>query len=560
MTSNIRRISVWGKDLLRDPLLNKGSGFTAAERRSFGLEGLIPQGYLTLDEQAQRDYRNIVRYGDPLQKYVFLASLQDRNEHLYFRLLRDHLAELMPIVYTPTVGLATQRFSRVFQRGRGVWITPDMRGRIAEVLANWAGEREIRLIVATDNEAILGIGDQGAGGMAIAIGKLALYTAGAGVDPSAVLPISLDVGTDNADLLHDPVYLGWREKRLRGEAYDTLLDEFVGAVAANFPGAMVQWEDFRKDNALHVLDRYVDRIPSFNDDIQGTGAVALAGILSAERVHGRQLADERLVILGAGAAGLGIARQVRAGLIASGCAAADARHAIAALDRRGLLVDNGQITDAYKKELAWDPAVAAARGLDGARDLATVVERFAPTVLIGTSGQAGAFDEAVVRAVAEQTERPLIMPLSNPSDLSEAKPADLLAWTGGRALISTGSPFPDVHWGDRRVQIGQGNNAFIFPGVGLAVLLGGIRRVTDVLFFEAAKALSALVTQQELDSGLLYPRIDRLHDASAAVARQVLRYAVAEGLCGIEPGTDIEALLASGSWEPVYASYVPADG
>ncbi|MDJ0927962.1 MAG: NAD-dependent malic enzyme [Gammaproteobacteria bacterium] len=558
MSGGPRKVRLRGQDLLHDPLLNKGSGFTADERRAFGLEGLIPQGYMTIDEQAERDYRNLVRYGDPLQKYVFLASLQDRNEHLYFRVLRDHLAELMPIVYTPTVGLATQRFSRVFQRGRGVWITPDMQGRIAEVLSNWVGDREVRLIVATDNEAILGIGDQGAGGMAIAIGKLALYTAGAGVDPAAVLPISLDVGTDNEDLLNDPVYLGWREKRLRGDAYDTLLDEFVSAVQTCFPGAMVQWEDFRKDNALRVLDRYVDRIPSFNDDIQGTGAVALAGILSAERVHGRHLADERIVILGAGAAGLGITRQVRAGLIAGGCSAEDARHAIATLDRRGLLVDNAQITDAYKQELAWDPAVAAARGLHGTRDLAAVVEQFQPTVLIGTSGQPGAFSEEIVRAVAAQTERPLIMPLSNPSDLSEAKPSDLLAWTAGRALISTGSPFPDVHWGDRRVQIGQGNNAFIFPGVGLAVLVGGINRVTDALFFEAAKALSAVVTPQELDSGLLYPRIERLHDASAAVARQVLNYAVAEGLCGIEPDTDIDKLLAAGSWEPVYSAYQPA--
>jgi len=555
----IVEVRLRGRDLLHDPLLNKGSAFTAEERQAFGLEGLLPHRPISMEQQAARTWRNYGAYSDPLKKYVFLASLQDRNEHLYFRLLRDHLVELMPIVYTPTVGLATQRFSHVFQRGRGLWITPDMRGRILQVLRNWARGRDVRLLVVTDNESILGIGDQGAGGMAIAIGKLALYTAGAGIDPAQVLPVSLDVGTDNEGLRSDPAYLGWPQPRLRGDAYLALLDEFVAAVAECFPAAMIQWEDFRKDNALHVLDRYADRLPSFNDDIQGTGAMALAGILSAARVHGRSLAAERIVILGAGAAGLGIARQLRAGLKARGVAERDARHAIAAMDSRGLLVAGSELRDGYKRELAWDPDVAAQYGLAAGSDLATVVRQFQPTVLIGTSGQPGAFSEAIVRDLAARTERPVIMPLSNPSALAEAQPEDLIAWTDGRALVSAGSPFPSVRWRDREIAIGQGNNAFIFPGVGLAVLVGAIGCVSDELFFAAAEALAGAVTPQELQRGLLYPGIERMPDVARAVARAVLERARSLGLTRRNDEVPVDAALDAAQWEPVYPVYVAAD-
>ncbi|HHQ14543.1 MAG TPA: oxaloacetate-decarboxylating malate dehydrogenase, partial [Chromatiales bacterium] len=448
------RVKLRGHDLIREPLLNKGSGFTHEERLMFDLEGLMPVGTLSIDRQAQRVYRNLAQYEDPLHKFIYLASLQDRNEHLYFRLLGNHLEELMPIVYTPTVGLATQRYSHVFQRGRGVWITPDIRGRIAEVLAGWARDREIRLVVATDNEAILGIGDQGAGGMAISIGKLSLYTAGAGVDPASVLPISLDVGTENERLLHDGLYLGWPHRRLRGDEYESLLDEFVDAIKALFPRALIQWEDFRKDNALRVLDRYATRIPSFNDDIQGTGAMALAGILSAARIHGRALTDERVVILGAGAAGLGIARQIRGALVAAGCSAEDARHAIASMDSRGLIVDDGSVSNEYKRELAWTLPVAAGRQLGGGADLAHVIRTFRPTVLIGTSGQAGVFTEEVIKTMAQHVERPVVMPLSNPTSQSEADPADVIRWTDGRALVAAGSPFPVAHWAGREFHFG----------------------------------------------------------------------------------------------------------
>ncbi len=553
-----RSVHIRGHELIREPLLNKGSGFTAVEREQFGLEGLMPPGQLTIEQQAERVYRNLVQYTDPLQKFVYLASLQDRNEHLYFRLLCDYLEELLPIVYTPTVGLATQRYSHVFQRGRGIWITPAMRGRIADALKAWARDRQIKLIVATDNESILGIGDQGAGGMAISIGKLSLYTAGAGIDPANVLPISLDVGTENEKLLDDPLYLGWPERRLRGTDYIELMDEFVTAVAEQFPGAMIQWEDFRKDNALAVLDRYAGRVPSFNDDIQGTGAVALAGILSAERLHGRALADERILILGAGAAGLGITRQIRAALRDQGISDQDARHRIAALDRRGLIIDDGQITDAYKQELAWDPEFARELNLHAVKDLAAVVEQFRPTVLIGTSGQGGAFSEAIVRAVAEYCDRPVIMPLSNPTANAEATPADLIKWTNGRALISTGSPFADVSHEGRTIKVGQGNNAFIFPGVGLAVLLAGATSVPDALFFAAASALAREVTAEELESGLLYPPISRLREVSGAVALEVMRTAGSADLCAERDEHTLNTLLEEGRWHARYVDYQPA--
>jgi malate dehydrogenase (oxaloacetate-decarboxylating) len=338
MTQDVRRVSRTGHALIRDPLFNKGAAFTAEERRDFDLEGLLPHRTVSIEVQRQRVLENLDRLVDPLEKYVALASLQDRNEQLFFNVLTSRIEDLLPIVYTPTVGLATQRFSHVFQRGRGAWITPAHRGSVARVLTQAAAGREIRLIVATDNESILGIGDQGAGGILISIGKLSLYTAAAGIDPAQVLPISIDVGTDNQALLDDPLYLGWPERRLRGAAYEALIDEFVEAVRTVFPRALVQWEDFRKDNALRVLDRYRERLPSFNDDIQGTGAVALAGILTSERVTGRVLAAERVVILGGGAAGLGIARQIRAGMAAAGIDAAGCLRRVAVMDSKGLIL------------------------------------------------------------------------------------------------------------------------------------------------------------------------------------------------------------------------------
>lgn len=551
-------ISLSGRNLLREPLLNKGAAFSREERRAFGLEGLLPWGVIDIQTQAARNHAVVRRYDDDLQKYLVLAALQDRNEHLYFYLLQQHLEEYLPIVYTPTIGLATKNFSRVFQRGRGAWITPEHRGSIAQILRQSCQGRDIRLIVATDNQSILGIGDQGAGGIKISIGKLALYTAAAGFDPGTALPISLDVGTDNQALLDDPAYLGWKHARLQGEEYDALVDEFVGAVNTVFPGALVQWEDFRKDNALAIMDRYREKVLSFNDDIQGTGAVALAGVMTAARVHGRSIRDERILILGAGAAGLGISRQIRVAMAAEGMQGSELQHAIAALDSKGLIVDDGSIRDAYKVEMAWSPERAGELGINHRQaDLLSICKAFKPTVLIGTSGQPRAFTEDVVREVAEHVERPLFLPISNPTELSEADPVDLYAWTDGRALVAAGSPFPPVEHGGRTIRVGQGNNAFIFPGLGLGATVGGARLVTDSMFFAAAKALAACVTDEELSSGLLYPTINRLTDVSQAVAHAVMKDACAQGVGVCLLDDEIEEQLDEARWSPEYPVYVP---
>ena len=516
-----------GRDLIRDPQLNKGTAFNIDERERFGLHGLLPPRQLSMHTQVRRVLASLDKLPTAFDKYLELQAMQDRNEHLYHRVLSDRLEEYMPIVYTPTVAEATRNFSEVFRRGRGTWLTPASRGRMAQVLRNGLGDYPVKLIVATDNESILGIGDQGAGGMAICVGKLSLYTVAAGIPPSVTLPISLDVGTDNERLLHDEMYVGWRDRRLRGVEYDEFIEEFVEAVREVFPGAILQWEDLRKDLALRVLDRYRSRLPSFNDDIQGTGAVALAGMISSARLTGRRLAQERVVIHGAGAAGLGIARQIKAAMRIEGLDEAEILERVAALDSRGLLVDDQHFREQYKLELAWPAELAERNGLGAgsARDLLAVVRALKPTVLIGTSGQPGSFDEPVVRAVADSCDRPVILPFSNPSDLSEAVPADVLAWTGGRALVATGSPFPPVEIAGRRVFIGQGNNVLIFPGVGLGTLLGGIHQITDEMLTAAAFTLATKVSQQELESGMLFPAVTRLREVSAAVAAAVISVA-----------------------------------
>jgi malate dehydrogenase (oxaloacetate-decarboxylating) len=512
-----------------------------------------------MDEQVSRIHSTLTGYDQPLNKYIAMMALQDRNEHLYYRILCEHIEEFMPIVYTPTVGLASSNFSHVFQRERGVWITPDMRGQIKDVLHNAAGQREIALIVVTDNESILGIGDQGAGGMAISVGKLSLYTACAGIHPGATMPISLDFGTNNEQLLNDPLYLGWREPRMRGQEYDELVEEFVVAVAESFPDAVLQWEDFRKDNALNILDRYSSRLPSFNDDIQGTGAVALAGIYSGCRVAGKKLKDQRFVILGAGAAGLGIARQIKAGLHLEGVSPADCHAYVAVLDSRGLLVSDKELSDAYKQELAWPADLAAERGFADPeqRDLGHVVKKFAATVLIGTSGQPGTFTEEVVRRMAKNTDRPIIMPFSNPTSHSEAHPADIIEWTEGRALIATGSPFEPVRYGNRTIEIGQGNNVFIFPGLGLGSLLSGAREISDEMISVCAHALADSVTNEELERGLMYPSVDRLREVSAYIATAVIEEAAAEGRIDAPDG-DVFKYVCDAMWEPRYPEYISA--
>ncbi|HEU4620409.1 MAG TPA: NAD-dependent malic enzyme [Gammaproteobacteria bacterium] len=550
------KVSVRGAELIRNPMYNKGTAFSAEERQEFGLEGLLPVRSKNLALQARRIYDQLQSQPDDLQKYVLLSALQNRNVHLFYRVLADHLEELMPIVYTPTVGTAVQHFSRVFQGGGGIWITPDMKGRMADVMRKIVRGKDIRLLVVTDNESILGLGDQGAGGMAISVGKLALYTAAAGIDPGRSIPVSLDFGTDNEELLADDQYLGWPTRRMRGEAYMELVDEFVAAVREVAPNALVQWEDFRKDNALRILDRFVDVVPSFNDDIQGTGAVVMAGLNSALAIKNETLAAQRVLILGAGAAGLGVSRQIKAQLAEEGFASEERTATVAVLDRNGLLVNDAKIMDPYKRELAWPAELAAHHGLADPRErsLHDVVRRFRPTILIGVSGVCGAFDERVVREMASYVSRPIIFPSSNPSSNSEAKPADLIAWTEARCLVAAGSPFRDVDWGGRRFRIGQGNNVFIFPGLGLGALAARVTRVTEGMTTAASKALAAQVTQEERDEGLLFPAVSRLRAVSERIALAVARQAIEEGVARVQTA-DLERLVAAERWDPDYPEY-----
>jgi len=540
-----------GSHLLSEPMYNKGSAFTPEERGALGLEGLLPAGVNTIEQQAARVLENLARKRDPLETYIGLASLQDRNEHLFYRVLCDHLEEFLPIVYTPTVGRACQEFSHIFRRARGLWITPPHRGRIDAVLGN-APFADVRLIVVTDNERILGLGDQGAGGMGIPIGKCTLYSAAAGIHPSQTLPVSLDVGTDNRALLEDDLYLGWRHPRLRGAAYAEIVDEFVAAVRRRFPRALLQWEDFKKQNAFDLLDRYRHVLPSFNDDIQGTGACVLAGLLAAGRVTGRTLADERVLILGAGAAGVGIARVLRDAFVRAGLGGAALARALAIVEITGLLVDDGQPLDVFQRPFAWPVELAAAAGVKPGADLQTVVRALRPTALIGVCGQGGAFTKPVVQALDESVEQPLVLPLSNPTNQCEASPADVVEWSRGRALVATGSPFAPVSYAGRTWRVGQSNNAFIFPGVGLGALVAEAREVTDSMCLAAAECLAGLVDDADLAAGSLYPPIRDLRRVAGRIAEAVIRAARDEGVGRRLDDAAIPEAVAAARWEPRY--------
>ena len=555
VTSGLGSRARGGAALLCHAAHNKGTAFTGDERRALGLEGLLPAAVNTMEQQVRRVVENLRRKTDPLEKYIGLAALQDRNEALFYRVLCDHLEELLPIVYTPTVGRACQEFSHIFRSARGLWITPDHQGRIGDVLRN-APVDDVRLIVVTDNERILGLGDQGAGGMGIPIGKVTLYSAAAGIHPSQTLAVSLDVGTDNPGLLDDDLYLGWRHPRLRGAAYDALVDEFVAAVQDRFPDALLQWEDFKKQNAFNLLDRYRKTLPSFNDDIQGTGACVLAGVLAASRVTGTPLARQRVVIAGAGAAGIGIARQLHDALAGAGVKDDELTRAIAIVEITGPLLRDGQPLDDFQLPFAWPTALAEATGLAPGADLATVIRTLAPTVLVGVCGQGGVFTESVVRAMASRVERPLILPLSNPTAQSEAVPADVLAWTGGRALMATGSPFAPVAVGARAVHVSQSNNAFIFPGVGLGVLVAEAREVSGRMFLAAAECLASLVSDADLAEGRLYPRVRGLRDVAARIAEAVVRAARDEGRGRAMTDAEIPHAVAAARWEPHYPATV----
>jgi malic enzyme len=545
-------VDMRGEPLLRDPFTNKSTAFTPAEREELGLDGLIPAAVSTMDQQLARVYENYRVKQTSLERYIHLASLQDRNETLFFRLVHDHIDEMMPIVYTPVVGEACQQFSHIYRHPRGLYISYEQRHRIDAILENHP--RPPAVIVVTDGERILGLGDQGVGGMGIPTGKLSLYTACAGIPPYLTLPIMLDVGTDNQERLNDPLYLGLRHKRIRGREYQDFIDQFVDAVMRVYPDAVLQWEDFLKANALTQLARFRDRLCTFNDDIQGTAAVVAAGVYAALRMTGQAMRDQRLVLGGAGASAQGIANLFVSALRDAGLSCEEARQRICTVDSRGLVTKARAEMEDFKAAYARPvEEVASYACRDPAHiTLEETIRNFKPTILVGTSGAAGLFTEAVVRAMAAVNDRPIVFPLSNPTSKSECTAAEAIGWSDGRAIVATGSPFdPVVHRGQTH-RIGQGNNAFVFPGVGLGLWVGGVRRVTDAMFLDAAQALAHLVSPADLAQGAVYPALTRIRDCSHAVACAVIRRAVAEGHAspGILPG--LEETVSHAMWFPTY--------
>ena len=539
-----------GRQVLADPQINKGTAFAESERRDLGLTGLIPAGHFTLEDQVARVYAQYRSQPDDLARNVTLTALRDRNEVLFYRLLIDHLSEMLPIVYTPTVAKAIERYSQEYRRPRGIYLSVDHPELIeASLLASGLGPGDVDLIVATDAGAILGIGDWGVGGISIAVGKLAVYTAAGGIDPGRTIPVMLDVGTDRQSLLNDPLYIGNRHPRVPAAEYDAFLDQFVLAVGKLFPQALLHWEDLGVANARRLLERYRAKRLTFNDDIQGTGAVNLAAVLAAAKATGVPLTGHRIVIFGMGTAGAGIADQLTAAMVAEGVPEEEARRHFWAVDRPGLLVRDMPGLSDTQRRYARDPAE-----IDGTADgigLAEVVARVHPTVLIGTSGRTGAFTEAVVGEMAAHAERPVILPMSNPTDLSEAVPTDLIRWTGGRALVAAGSPFGAVDYGGQRYEIGQANNALVFPGLGLGVIAARARRLTDGMLLAAAHAVADMVDISTLGAPLL-PRVTDLRETSVAVAVAVARAAAAEGVASAVLDADLPAQMRALMWEPQY--------
>jgi malic enzyme len=547
-----RKRGVW---LLKNPSTNKGLAYTREERRALGLDGLLPQQVLAIGQQVELELEHIRAKVTDLEKYIGLTSLQDLNEVLFYRVLVENLPELLPIVYTPTVGLACQKFSHILRSARGIWITPDDIDRVHEILEN-APFRDIRLLVVTDNERILGLGDLGAGGMGIPIGKLALYVAGSGIHPSKCLPVSLDVGTNNQSLLDDPLYNGYRRRRLTGEAYFAFVEKFVQGVRDVFPRAVIQWEDFAKTHSFTLLERYRQRVPSFNDDIQGTAAVTLGGIFAALRITRQSIREQRVLFIGAGGACIGIARLTKAAMREAGAGEDEVQRAIAAFDSHGLLREGHEIQEPFKREFALSERSLAHYGLAANANPTPValIRAFRPTLLVGATAQANAFSREMIEEMARHVERPVILPLSNPTSKSECTPKDALDWTGGRAIVATGSPFEDVVRADRRHVIGQSNNVFIFPGVGLGAIVSEAREVSDEMFAVAAQTLASCVSEERLALGAIFPHQSELREVSFRIACAVVRTARDARLGRAIPDAEIEASVRSAVWTP---SYIP---
>lgn len=545
-----------GYDLLTDPFLNKGTAFTQDERDAFGLNGLLPPSIGTLNGQVRRRMRALQEFGSDLERYAFLRELQDTNETLFYALLESDLKAMMPLVYTPTVGLGCEHFSRVFRKPRGLFLSPPYQSRLKQILANPRFD-QVEAICVTDGERILGLGDQGAGGMGIPIGKLALYTACGGIHPRTTLPIMLDVGTDNPDRLADPLYVGWRTERVRGQAYDDFIEAFVTAVDERWPHVLLQWEDFAKGNATRLLGRYRDRLCTFNDDVQGTAAVATGALLAAINVTGIPLAQQKIAVFGAGSAGIGIASLLLKTIIEAGVPAKQAARQFYLVDRPGLLLEGMNGIEDFQRPFLQPRDVADTWTLEnpGTISLADIAANAGITTLIGVTGQPGAFNEKIVRAMAARTSRPVIFPLSNPTSRAEATPQDLDAWTHGRAVIGTGSPFPPLNRGGVDFAVDQTNNSYIFPGVALAAIAVQARRITDGMFMTAAKALAGASPARTNPSANLLPPVTAMRDISLVVAKAVAREARREGLCAELSDAEIDLAIAARIWKPAYLPY-----
>ena len=547
-------VTLAGFDLLTNALLNKGTAFTEAERDLFHLHGLLPSHVGTLDEQVMRRLKALRGFETEFGRYAFLRDLQDTNETLFYALLVRHIEELLPMVYTPTVGEGCQRFSEIWRKPRGVFLSYPNTARIPEILANPYFDR-VRVVVVSDGERILGLGDQGAGGMGIPIGKLALYTACAGIHPARTLPILLDVGTNNSERLADPLYIGWRHERIRGAEYDDFVAAFVDALCERWPNVLLQWEDFAGSNAARLLERYRGRLCTFNDDIQGTAAVAAATLIAASGITGMPLSEQRIAIFGAGSAGCGIGALLLKAMVEEGVSERDARGHFFAVDRNGLLTEG--MNDIQPAQLPFVQPRSALTDWrlrePGRIDLFDVVANARPTTLIATSGQPGALTEPIVRKMAEGVERPIIFPLSNPTSRAEATPEDLMRWTNARVIVGTGSPFPPVKWKDRLIPVDQTNNSYIFPGLGLGVLAANARRITDAMFMAAAKALAELSPAKT--GGRLLPPVSELRAVALAVATAVARQAQIDGVAPATASEGLAERIRAQMWEPVYHPY-----